>query len=184
MHSFVNPGKYLKATGGSGAYARTGKKVPDASGGGNSVSAAQSVRNDPSGAGSLPTDAASANTYVSGLMAAAKPGADAQGAINLLTQLSSGNTSTIMAAVRGMSSGFGVSLNPSATYANTYGISKNSSVGAATAASLVGKSTGTGNTVNITVQVPDTSPTEAEKFARLVKQFLEDNTLQTNTMKA
>lgn len=187
MHSFVNPGKYLKATGGSGAYARTGKKVPDASGGGNSISAAQSIRNDPSGSsgiGSLPTDAASANTYVSGLMSAAKPGADAQGAINLLTQLSSGNTSTIMAAVRGMSSGFGVSLNPSATYANTYGISKNSTAGAATAAALVGKSTGTGNTVNITVQVPDTSPTEAEKFARLVKQFLEDNTLQTNTMKA
>jgi hypothetical protein len=44
--------------------------------------------------------------------------------------------------------------------------------------------TSTPNNVTINVQVPDTSPSEAQKFAMLVKQFLEDNTLQTNTMKA
>lgn len=190
MHSFVNPGKYLTATGGSGAYARTGKKVPDASGGGNSVSAAQSVRNNPSGtsgasSSGMPADTASAGTYVSGLMSnASSLQAGAQSSIDLLTQLSSGNTSSILAAISSMSSGFGVSLNPSATYASTYGISRNSGVGASTAAGLVGKSTGTGNNVTINVNVPDTSPTEAQKFAMLVKQFLEDNTLQTNTMRA
>jgi hypothetical protein len=187
MHSFVNPGKYLTATGGAGKYANSGKSVPDASGGGKSVSVNDSVRNDASGTSgpsASSADPQAAKDYVSGLMAAAKPTSEAQNAINLLTQLSSGSTSGIMAAISSMRSGFGLSLNPSATYASTYGVSKNPTAGSATAAALVGKSTSAGNNITINVNVPDTSPTEAQKFAMLVKQFLEDNTLKTNTMKA
>jgi hypothetical protein len=148
-----------------------------------SVSVAQLVGTGRT-AGTTDNTGTDSSSMSSIMTAAQKPSSDAQRSINLLTQLYSGDSDDIRTAISSMSAGMGVSLSPTATYANTYGISKNPSAGSATAAALVGKATGTGNTVNITVQVPDTSPTEAEKFARLVKQFLEDNTLQTNTMKA
>lgn len=182
MFNFVNPGKYLTATGGSGIYADTGKKVPAASGAAQSVSVKDSVQNSTTSAAVTPTEdqKAAAKTAVASMMSGAP---QAQGAIGLLTKLYSGNTSDMLSAIGSMASGMGFSLNPSATYANTYGISKNPSAGASTAAANVGK-TSTPNNVTINVQVPDTSPSEAQKFAMLVKQFLEDNTLQTNTMKA
>jgi murein DD-endopeptidase MepM/ murein hydrolase activator NlpD len=194
-HNFVNPGKYLTATGGAGIYAKTNKKVPNASGAGQSVSVKDSVQSNiqnnvqntgtSSGAVTVTSDQkAAAKAEVASMMAGAQPNSQAQGAIGLLTKLYSGNTSDIVSAIGSMASGMGFSLNPSATYANTYGVSRlSSSVGASTAAANVGR-TSTPNNVTINVQVPDTSPSEAQKFAMLVKQFLEDNTLQTNTMKA
>ena len=146
------------------------------------VSVAQLVGN---GLSSTAAPTNSASNSMSSIMAAAQaPGSSAQNAISLLTKLSSGNASDIMSAVGSMANGLGFSLNPSATYANTYGISKNSSAGAATAIGATTSTSNTPNNVTINVQVPDTSPSEAQKFAMLVKQFLEDNTLQSNTMKA
>jgi murein DD-endopeptidase MepM/ murein hydrolase activator NlpD len=183
MFNFVNPGKYLTATGGAGVYARTGKNVPAASGGAQSVSVKESVQNSTTSAAVTSTSdqKAAAKAEVASMMSGAP---QAQGAIGLLTKLYSGNKSDIVSAIGSMASGMGFSLNPSATYANTYGVSRLSpSVGSSTAAANVGR-TSTPNNVTINVQVPDTSPSEAQKFAMLVKQFLEDNTLQTNTMKA
>jgi hypothetical protein len=40
---------------------------------------------------------------------------------------------------------------------------------------------GGGNNVNIVVQVPDVTSADAVKFASLVKQYLDSNTLMSNT---
>ena len=146
------------------------------------VSVAQLVGSGLSAATSTTTT--STESSMASIMAASQaPNSGTSSAISLLTKLSSGNTSDIMSAVGSMANGLGFSLNPSATYANTYGISTNSSVGAATAAANVGAASTTPNNVTINLQIPDTSPSEAQKFAMLVKQLLEDNTLQTNTRK-
>lgn len=146
----------------------------------NSVSVRQLVGNV------VAAPAPSTESAYSTLLSDVKPSAgsfDASGVINSLMGLSSGDPKAILSAINSLGAGMGVKLNPNATYANTYGISGlSASTGASTAAAAVGKaSSGTAPNVTINLSIPNTSPTEAEKFARLVKQLLEDNTLRTNT---
>jgi murein DD-endopeptidase MepM/ murein hydrolase activator NlpD len=122
---------------------------------------------------------ASAASIMGNVLDNLKPTGAAASAISNLTKLSSGNSSDIMSAIQSMSSGVGLSLSASASPA-----ALSASTGAATAATLVGQSSkSTGNTFNFNISVPSVTETEAMKFAKLVQQYLDDNTLKTNTVR-
>ena len=187
----VNPGKYLNAIGGAGTYAYSGEYVPAANGAAvstgistpDNTSAITGVVSPSSAPSSLSaTDTAAAGSYVTSLMSKAAPSPQAQAAISALTGLSSGNVDSIRAAISSLSAGLGVNLS-GASYTGAYTSALGAGVGTSTAASLVGQQTSSGGakTVNINLSLPNASATEAEKFAILVKQFLEDDTLQKNT---
>jgi hypothetical protein len=186
-YSYVNPGKYVTGIGGGGVYANSGKTVPSASGAGqsrasgsNSTSPASSSQSGSTTGWGAENDAIVANA--TSLLGQATPNAQTQSMINALTGLSSGNPDSIRAAISSLSSGMGVSLS-AGNYTGAYTSALGANVGANTAAALVGRQTAsTGSrTVNVNLTLPNASVSEAERFAILVKQYLEDDTLQSNT---
>lgn len=152
----------------------------------STVSVAQLVGNKTSTG--MPIDSSSGSTtgatLSSAMSAALTPSAAAQSAISSLAGLSSGDPAQIRAALSSLTANMGVSLGGS-SYTGAYTSALGSSVGTSTAAALVGQqsaaATSGAKTVNITLNLPSTSQSEAEKFAVLVKQYLDDNTLQSNT---
>ena len=186
-YSYVNPGKYVTGIGGGGVYANSGKTVPNASGSGqsrasgsNSTSPASSSQSGSTTGWGADNDAIVANA--TSLLGQATPNAQTQSMINALTGLSSGNPDSIRAAISSLSSGMGVSLS-AGNYTGAYTSALGANVGTSTAAALVGRQTAsTGSrTVNVNLTLPNASASEAERFAILVKQYLEDDTLQSNT---
>lgn len=116
---------------------------------------------------------------IGGVLDSLKPSGAAAAAIANLTKLSSGNSSDILSAIQSMGSGIGLSLSSPSTTAPL-----DSSVGSSTAAALVGTgASSSGNTFNFNISVPSVTETEAMKFAKLVQQYLDDNTLKTNTVR-
>jgi len=94
-------------------------------------------------------------------------GANAQQIQAIVASLGSGDMKAMQGAVNAMVNLAGGSKAVSSATANTPGTGANTAKGS-------------GNNVNITLQLPDVSESEASKFAKLVKQYLDDGTLQSN----
>lgn len=125
---------------------------------------------------------AAASSAVSSMFAGIKLNANTQGTLNNLYGLMSSDPATMLGALSSLSAGMGYNLGAAPTYTGAYA-SALGNAGESTAASLVGKTSGSGNNVVINVQLPSVSESEAEKFAKLVKQFLEEDTLKSNTVR-
>jgi murein DD-endopeptidase MepM/ murein hydrolase activator NlpD len=106
--------------------------------------------------------------------------ASAASALNILQGLYSGDQNKIMAAVGKMASGLGVSGNDWNKYINAPDVSL-VNPNPAPVAGPGGRGPGGGNNIAITVQVPDVTSADALKFAQMVKGYLDDNTLMSNT---
>lgn len=118
--------------------------------------------------------------------------------VSLIQGLFSGDESKIRAAMKGLTSTLGISgsdfdyyssrgansLTPVATYTPTAALAAGapgySPVTGSNPSADVGESVPTKN-VNITINIPEVSESEAQKFAKLVKQFLENDTFMSNT---
>jgi hypothetical protein len=105
-------------------------------------------------------------------------------AMGILTGLYSGNTSKINSAVQAMAKSKGISAENWNAYMNAKdpalvnsGTDNGVTIGRGSAGSPVNNT----NNVQITVQVPDVTSADAIKFGQLVKQYLETNTLTSNT---
>ena len=154
------------------------------------VSVAQLVGSNSAGASSSTGVAGASATgspmsnLTSALSAATTPTGPAANAIGALSGLMSGDPNQVRAAISSLSAGMGVKLG-GANYTSAYTSLIGSSVGASTAASAVGTSAATGGSgarnVNISLNLPSVSQSDAERFAQLVRQYLEDDTLQSNT---
>jgi murein DD-endopeptidase MepM/ murein hydrolase activator NlpD len=109
----------------------------------------------------------------------AVPG-NVQGAMTALAGIYSGDTDKILSSLQAMSAGVGVT--PSNWKA---GLSQNPAIysGAGPTPGTPGqpKQNTVNNNVSIVVQVPDVTSADAVKFAQLVKQYLDDNSLLSNT---
>jgi murein DD-endopeptidase MepM/ murein hydrolase activator NlpD len=101
-------------------------------------------------------------------------------AFNTLQSLYSGDTSQILAAVNTMGGTLGISPSILGQYMNA----TNPTAGTPAASAAAAAASGGGavnNNVSITVQVPDVTSADALKFANLVKSYLDNNTLMSNT---
>jgi murein DD-endopeptidase MepM/ murein hydrolase activator NlpD len=157
----------------------------------SSTTAAADTSGTPSYVGDMLSQA-SALTTPSGNMATG---------MSLLSQLYSGNADQIMGAMSSISSSLGLSQGqikaglgntsgayspinlaglPSGLFGNAPGSSGYALSGSGAAASLNANNPQTNNNVSIIVQVPDTSQSEALKFAKLVKGYLDNNSLMSN----
>ena len=98
-----------------------------------------------------------------------------------LTGLYSGNKQSILASIGAMANNMGVSSvwSQGIAKANDTYLPGSSSLNPGVTPSPGGG--GGGNQVNITVQVPDVTSADAIKFAQMVKQYLDDNSLISNT---
>ena len=110
------------------------------------------------------------------------PGA-AKNALSILQGLYSGKTDSIMSAVGKMAAGVGISNSDWAKYMQpgTDGAGVNAAIGTTTPGGLIGGKPPINNNVAITVQVPDVTSADAMKFATLVKGYLDDSSLMSNT---
>ena len=104
-------------------------------------------------------------------------------AYGILQNLYSGNATQIGSAISALGSSVSIPQSVMAQYLNASGTTAaaglSSAAGAAVAAQG-GKATTVGNTVNITVSVPDVTSSEALKFAQLVQGYLNSNSLASN----
>jgi murein DD-endopeptidase MepM/ murein hydrolase activator NlpD len=100
-------------------------------------------------------------------------------AFNVLQGLYSGNQAGILSSVTAIAANKGV--DPSTL--QNYMTSAPGSVSSATGTTGAGATPGptNNNNVSITVQVPDVTSADALKFAQLVKGYLDNNTLMSNT---
>jgi hypothetical protein len=109
------------------------------------------------------------------------PNVDKQ--VKLLQGLYSGDTTSILNSIKQMG------INMGMTAGSFDGYMKNPLAGTnyvdggygTAGTGLGGKPNTTNNNVNIVVQVPDVTSADAVKFAQLVKQYLDDNSLMYNT---
>jgi murein DD-endopeptidase MepM/ murein hydrolase activator NlpD len=119
--------------------------------------------------GSTPPEVASLSSMMT-------PSAGLSASMELMKGFYSGNENTILASIQGMA------INQAA--AAQAGASKPGGSYAPVSAGNVAPPTTKGttnNNVSITVQVPDVTAGDATKFAQLVKQYLDDNSLLSNT---
>jgi hypothetical protein len=96
---------------------------------------------------------------------------------SLLSKFYSGDKSSILASVGAMASSVGINnFQQQLNAANGSYLS-----GPGTPGGTVSTPGGGGNNVSITVQVPDVTAADAVKFAQLVKQYLDNDSLISNT---
>lgn len=140
-----------------------------------------------SGMANIPgmADQSTLDSVLSSAASAAQTPKAAVNAMNILQGLYSGTTSGINAAVQQMATNYGVSSADWARYmaaTDVSGITSATSTAAAQAAAAnAGQAATTNNNVSITVQVPDVTSADALKFAQLVKNYLDSNSLMSNT---
>lgn len=176
LHLEVSKAKSFSDKSGSSAVDPAGVTVSQLVGGGQLGTA---VAGGTTGTAAASSSSSSAAGIMGNVLDNLKPTGAAASAISNLTKLSSGNAGDIMSAIQSMSSGVGLSLSASGSPA-----ALSNTVGTSTAAALVGQSSkSTGNTFNFNISVPSVTETEAMKFAKLVQQYLDDNTLKTNTVR-
>jgi murein DD-endopeptidase MepM/ murein hydrolase activator NlpD len=98
--------------------------------------------------------------------------------LGMLRGLYSGDTDQILDSMKGMAAGMGVSGD----MWNYFTSNPASLTSTAPGSTAYTPPTGTtNNNVNIVVQVPDASAGEALKFSQLVKQYLDEDSLLSNT---
>ena len=108
----------------------------------------------------------------------------ATAAMGILKGLYSGNQSAVTASVKQIAANMGVSSSDWDNYMNGQtGSLPNSPVAPPGGYRPPNPAAGTpiNNNVSITVQVPDVTSADAIKFGQLVKQYLDNNTLTSNT---
>jgi hypothetical protein len=152
--------------------------------------------NGAAGAGTWKNGSSSGNSSSSGYDPSAVDAAMEQGAqyqktpkaatdaMGILTGLYSGDMNKITSAVQSMAKNKGVSAANWNAYMNAKdpalvnsGTDNGVTIGRGSSGSAVNNT----NNVQITVQVPDVTSADAIKFGQLVKQYLETNTLTSNT---
>jgi len=103
------------------------------------------------------------------------------GLANSSTGFFGATTAQVQAIVASLASGDMASMQGAVNaMVNLANKSKSSAGGAGGTGSSGGGGGGGGNTVNIEVKIPEVSETEAAKFAKLVKSYLEKDTLTSN----
>jgi murein DD-endopeptidase MepM/ murein hydrolase activator NlpD len=166
---------------------------------GSSLAQADPSVNAPLSSGEYTGDKAYIQSALDQFTAATTPTGNMAAGMSLLSQLYSGDTNSIMSAVSTMASGLGLSqsqiqagINGSSKYTPTTlsslpsGLFSGIPGASGYAISGVGNAVGPvgapiNNNVSIVVQVPDTSDSEALKFAKLVKGYLQTNSLMSST---
>jgi hypothetical protein len=106
------------------------------------------------------------------------------GNVGILTNLYSGNKESVLKALGSMANNMkaGATWNAGITQAaGTYLSGGTSTTPGGGLPSSGGGGGGGGNNVNIVVQVPDVTSADAIKFAQMVKQYLDDDSLISNT---
>ena len=96
----------------------------------------------------------------------------------MLSGLYSGDTDKILNSMQGMAAGMGVSGDMWNYFTSNPASLTSTAPGTTAYTAPTGT---TNNNVNIVVQVPDASAGEALKFSQLVKQYLDEDSLLSNT---
>jgi murein DD-endopeptidase MepM/ murein hydrolase activator NlpD len=107
----------------------------------------------------------------------------ATAAMATLKGLYSGNTQSILGSVQNMAKNMGVSQANWQSYMNAADVSAHNTATAPAASDALERTrnNNVSNNVSITVQVPDVTSGDAVKFAQLVKQYLDNDSLQSTT---
>jgi len=115
-----------------------------------------------------------------GVLNTQKPDVSKQ--VSLLKGLYSGDTTSILNSVKQMGINMGMTAGQFEGYMNNP-LAGTNYINGNGGANGIGNNSGatTNNNVSIVVQVPDVTSADAVKFAQLVKQYLDDNSLMSNT---
>jgi hypothetical protein len=113
------------------------------------------------------------------VLATKAPNMDRQ--VSLLKGLYSGDTTSILNSIKQMGINMGMTAGSFEGYMNNPLAGTNYVPGGSGDTINKPGSGTTNNNVSIVVQVPDVTSADAVKFAQLVKQYLDDNSLMSNT---
>jgi murein DD-endopeptidase MepM/ murein hydrolase activator NlpD len=188
MAPSLDPASYSEVLqNGNGSYKSVDSKAPGLNGVSGGTSGDSGVNNG-SGVMSQQGDYSAAAVTSASNTATSLIGSlegRAAGAMGILSNLYSGNTTKLEAATSALAQSFGMTQDQMTYYTKSGGSLDGSGTYLSIKDSPRGGKLQQGNvnnnqTVNITVQVPDVTAADAVKFGQLVKQYLDDSSLISN----